>query len=223
MRDEQAGVAQLAEHLSCKQKVRGSSPLAGSNDQAVTWAFSPFREGARAVPRPKPCRPIPRLRGWVAEEPLNERLWVRLMLALHHAGHQAEALDAYRSARRRLVTELGVEPGKELSELQRQILAGNGEHARKERSTSVPRQLPPDVQDFIGRAKESKALSRLLSSPGRSSVPVIAISGAPGVGKTALALHVGHLAAPSFPDGQPGTPCGNHPPSATGARYSQPS
>ena len=36
----QAGIAQLVEHLSCKQKVRGSSPLAGSAKQAFDLRFS---------------------------------------------------------------------------------------------------------------------------------------------------------------------------------------
>ena len=44
------------------------------------------------------------------------------MLALYRSGRQAEALAAYRDARATLVEELGLEPGEELSELQRRIL-----------------------------------------------------------------------------------------------------
>ena len=37
--DGDAGLAQLVEHLSCKQKVRGSSPLGGSAKQASDLRF----------------------------------------------------------------------------------------------------------------------------------------------------------------------------------------
>lgn len=58
----------------------------------------------------------------VEAAPLNERLWHRLMLALHRAGRRAEALEAYRRARSTLVAELGVEPSQELRGLQAAIL-----------------------------------------------------------------------------------------------------
>src|SRR5262249_53977614 len=45
-----------------------------------------------------------------------------LMLALYRSGRQAEALDVYRQTRRRLVDELGIEPGPALQELEQAIL-----------------------------------------------------------------------------------------------------
>jgi DNA-binding SARP family transcriptional activator len=54
---------------------------------------------------------IGELRGLVAEHPWRERLHGHLMLALHQAGRQAEALEAYRQARTVLVEQLGIEPG----------------------------------------------------------------------------------------------------------------
>jgi YVTN family beta-propeller protein len=59
----------------------------------------------------------------VAANPLREHLWAQLMLALYRSGRQADALDAYRRARKTLVSELGLEPGPALRELERQVLA----------------------------------------------------------------------------------------------------
>jgi len=66
---------------------------------------------------------VPELETLVAEQPLRERFREQLMLALYRSGRQAEALEAYRSGRRRLVDELGIEPGPRLQELERAILA----------------------------------------------------------------------------------------------------
>ncbi|MFJ8441253.1 BTAD domain-containing putative transcriptional regulator [Kitasatospora griseola] len=63
-----------------------------------------------------------RLTALVAEHPLRERALARLMLALYRTGRQADALALYRRSRRRLVAELGVEPGAELAGTQRAIL-----------------------------------------------------------------------------------------------------
>ena len=62
------------------------------------------------------------LEALIAEHPLRERLRGQLMLALYRSGRQAEALAAYQDARRALVGELGVEPGRELLELEQAIL-----------------------------------------------------------------------------------------------------
>lgn len=58
----------------------------------------------------------------VAAEPFRERLRAQLMLALYRSGRQADALGAFRSGRRTLVDELGIEPGPELRELESAIL-----------------------------------------------------------------------------------------------------
>ena len=54
--------------------------------------------------------------------PLRERLVAQRMLALYRSGRQADALEAYRDARERLVGELGLEPGLELRQLERRML-----------------------------------------------------------------------------------------------------
>src|SRR5215472_12949386 len=58
----------------------------------------------------------------VAEEPLRERRWALLMLALYRAGRQADALGAYHRARAVLRDEVGVDPGAELQRLHRDML-----------------------------------------------------------------------------------------------------
>src|SRR2546422_7914904 len=65
----------------------------------------------------------PELEALVTRHPLRERLRYQLMLALYRSGRQAEALDAYRAARRTMLADLGIEPGRALQELERAILA----------------------------------------------------------------------------------------------------
>jgi DNA-binding SARP family transcriptional activator len=65
---------------------------------------------------------IPELEALVAEHPLRERLRAQLMLALYRSGRQGEALAVYREARRVMQEELGIEPTRALSGLERAIL-----------------------------------------------------------------------------------------------------
>jgi len=62
-------------------------------------------------------------------------------------------------------------------------------------------QLPRQIGDFIGRAPATEQISAALTST-EPTVPVAAISGLPGVGKTALATRVAHRIRAAFPDGQ---------------------
>jgi len=74
----------------------------------------------------------------VAEHPYRERLRAQLMLALYRSGRQAEALEAYQAARRMLVDDLGIEPGRRLQELERAILSHDP-------SLDAPAAAPPLV------------------------------------------------------------------------------
>jgi len=62
------------------------------------------------------------LEGLVRDHPLRETFRRQLMLALYRAGRQAEALEVYQDARARFIDDLGIEPGRELKQLQAEIL-----------------------------------------------------------------------------------------------------
>jgi YVTN family beta-propeller protein len=66
---------------------------------------------------------IGELEAFVRDHPLRERLRGQLILALYRSGRQAEALEHYQQARRRLLDELGLEPGRALKDLEQAILA----------------------------------------------------------------------------------------------------
>ena len=63
------------------------------------------------------------LEALVADYPLRERLRGQLMVALYRSGRQADALDVFQRTRAELVDQLGIEPGPQLQELQRAVLA----------------------------------------------------------------------------------------------------
>lgn len=63
------------------------------------------------------------LDAFVQAEPLRERAPRQLMLALYRCGRQADALDVYARVRTALVEGLGLEPGREIQQLQQDILA----------------------------------------------------------------------------------------------------
>jgi WD40 repeat protein/DNA-binding SARP family transcriptional activator len=95
---------------------------------------------------------VAELEGMVREEPLRERRWSQLMLALYRAGRQAEALNAFTRARQELVDELGIEPGPELRRLQTAILAQDPELERGWPARPEPAQ-PIDVCPYKGLAR----------------------------------------------------------------------
>jgi DNA-binding SARP family transcriptional activator len=66
---------------------------------------------------------IGELESLVREHPFRERLRGQLMLALYRSGRQVDALTTYRTGRRVLVDELGIEPGETLRQLEAAILS----------------------------------------------------------------------------------------------------
>ncbi|HEX8866362.1 MAG TPA: BTAD domain-containing putative transcriptional regulator, partial [Lentzea sp.] len=136
---------------------------------------------------------ITELGALVRQLPLREGLWQRLILAQHRAGRRAEALETYRTMRGVLVEALGVEPCDEVQRLHQEVLSGTVHRVMR------PMQLPPDVENFTGRAAETAELVRLLNR--RTRRRTVAITGKAGVGKTALAVRVAHEVGAGFRGG----------------------
>ncbi|MBF6173219.1 AfsR/SARP family transcriptional regulator [Nocardia blacklockiae] len=146
---------------------------------------------------------ISELQPLAAEHPLREKTRELLMTAFYHAGRQAEALEVFADTRRTLVDRLGLEPGPRLADLQQRILRAEPAPPRPAPVAERLRvaQLPADIADFTGRADWVRRMVEHLTAPG-GAVPVCAIAGMGGVGKSTLAVHVAHLVRDHFPDGQ---------------------
>jgi DNA-binding SARP family transcriptional activator len=69
---------------------------------------------------------------------------------------------------------------------------------------AVPRQLPRDMGDFVGRQRELAELRQILCPPmgAMSGSRIAVLAGPGGIGKTALAIHAGHQLSTTFDDGQ---------------------
>jgi DNA-binding SARP family transcriptional activator len=92
----------------------------------------------------------------VAGHPLRERLRRQLMLALYRSGRQAEALDVYQSARRILVAELGIEPGRGLQWLEQAILSHDPE-LEPSPPTATERTAASVIFADLGSSRETEA------------------------------------------------------------------
>ncbi|MGZ6638050.1 MAG: BTAD domain-containing putative transcriptional regulator [Solirubrobacteraceae bacterium] len=96
----------------------------------------------------------------VAENPLREHLRAQLMLALYRCGRQADALEVYRRMSTELSAELGLEPGRELKELESAIL--NQDRSLESPSTATdgrgdepaPDREPPVEVGALRRARK---------------------------------------------------------------------
>ncbi|MBL7253533.1 AfsR/SARP family transcriptional regulator [Paractinoplanes lichenicola] len=153
-------------------------------DAAVHWADAEIRTGS-------PATALGPLTELADQHPLVEPLAAALIRTLAATGHPAKAIDQFLSVRRRLVDELGVEPGAELRAAHRDIL-----RETRDPDEIVPAQLPLDVPDFVGREAELQRLHDL------ATTAVIVVSGTAGVGKSTLVVHWGHRMRRHFPDGQ---------------------
>jgi predicted ATPase/DNA-binding SARP family transcriptional activator len=151
--------------------------LAPAADALVErWLGAVEADLERMVERDAPAA-IGRLTELTARHPFREGLWAVLMTALYRVGRQADALAAYRTARARLVDELGVEPGPRLRELERLVLSHD------ERLQARKGHLPHPAGRLIGRDADVASVEHALAAHA-----VITLVGPGGIGKTRLAL-----------------------------------
>jgi YVTN family beta-propeller protein len=152
---------------------------------------------------------VPELQQLTREHPYRERLYRQLMLALYRSGRQADALDAYRDLRRRLTSELGLEPSRESQDMQRAILAadpaltpGRSGHATPE--PAAEREVAPTRRSRrVGF--RLKALCVLVACITVAIVSVRALSGGDHAAARADPRAAGRLEA-SIPVPLPGGP-----------------
>jgi predicted ATPase/DNA-binding SARP family transcriptional activator len=162
----------------------------------------------------------------VEENPLRERFWAQFMIALYRSGRQADALRAYQRLRNRLVDDLGIEPSRELIELEAAVLRqdpslegrsasevmrggqvaaariGSAQAAREPELDVAPdapethHNLPAQFTSFIGREREAKEVQALTQG-----FRLVTLTGLGGIGKTRLALEVASQLVEDFADG----------------------
>jgi len=158
---------------------------------------------------------VAELSALVAEHPLRERLRAQLMIALHRCGRTADALASARELRKLLADQQGLDPGSAIAELEQRLLraessldypvatVGTGQHAAQPAGTPapIPAELPAAPASFVGRVKELRQLDGLIREAATATA-VTVVAGAPGAGKTTLAVHWGHRRSDRFPDGQ---------------------
>ncbi len=123
---------------------------------------------------------VPELERLLSQEPLRERLWRQLVLALHHSRGRADALVACDRARRTLTEHLGLGPSDELRALEHAVL-------RQEIAPVSPaaarHNLPAPLTGLVGREQELHDIAALLRQH-----RLVTLTGTGGAGKTRLAL-----------------------------------
>jgi predicted ATPase/DNA-binding SARP family transcriptional activator len=120
----------------------------------------------------------------VVEQPLRERLWGQLVLALYRGGRAGEALRRAEAYRVLLREELGLDPPPVFRELEGRILNEDPTllHEIHEARRLQPRRRTGETTRLVGRNHEMEALVVLVQSE-----RLVTLIGPGGVGKTRLA------------------------------------
>ncbi|OEU90339.1 hypothetical protein DB35_03525 [Streptomyces abyssalis] len=144
-------------------------------------------------------------------EPADESLAGQLALALHGCGRTEAASRLLQRTRQYILRESGSEPGAELQHIHRGVLARTPvtvllpSHSSPASPAPIPDTLPPDVP-WVGRQAELEQLTGMMASAVEetdgTAFTAAAVTGMPGSGKTALAVHAAHQLREHFPDGR---------------------
>jgi predicted ATPase/DNA-binding SARP family transcriptional activator len=137
------------------------------------------------------------------EQPLRERRWKALMLALYRCERQADALRTYDRVRKILADQLGVDPSPGLQALELAILNHSpvlappaGFAAERLAASERPNNFRLQLSSFVGHEDDRARIAQALE--GSRTVTLL---GAGGVGKSRLAVEVARAALPGFDDG----------------------
>ncbi|ONI92711.1 SARP family transcriptional regulator [Saccharothrix sp. ALI-22-I] len=113
----------------------------------------------------KAAESVPDLRAHVAAHPLREDGRRLLALALYQTGRQGEALATLRQAREVLRTELGIDPGPSLRQLETDVLTQAPHLTPPQHPTPPPPAAPPPPHSASPRPPLSSPLGRPPSNP----------------------------------------------------------
>lgn len=134
---------------------------------------------------------VSELEALVSDDPLRERGWQLLVLALYRSGRHADALAAYGRVREVLVEELGVEPGPALRRLHAQVLGQDPALDPPAATGALPAALAPPSGPFVGRAAERAVLAAAWQQVlDTGTAALVVLRGPRGMGVTRLAAEM---------------------------------
>ncbi|MEU5553542.1 BTAD domain-containing putative transcriptional regulator [Micromonospora sp. NPDC047793] len=145
-------------------------------------------------------RALTRLEPLIADNPYDETLARLQATALHSVGRIHDAREYVAAFRRRYRRRMRIDPHLNFLDIPPNASPPPAPRASADQTASAPQQLPYDVPDFTGHTELLSELDALATDSGTPNV--IALTGMPGVGKTAFATRWGHHRRDWFPDGQ---------------------